>query len=211
MIRISGVAKGFSGTWVFRNLNLEIPRGGFCLVRGPNGSGKSTLLKLIAGILLPDEGEIAVEAQRIGYVGHENQLYLQRTVAENLKLFSHLFSSPLLPPGDPFRITPYWKRLVKTLSRGMRMRLVLSRTFALGADLYLLDEPENSLDEEGRSILFAWLERFLEEGKTILWVSHQPEELIRSGLKRQPELFTLTGSPSPPKSSLIAAPLHPVL
>ena len=71
--RARDLGQRFGEKQVLRDLDLEVPGGGFLLVTGPNGSGKSTLLALFAGLLAPTEGELEVDlaAWAIGYLGHE--------------------------------------------------------------------------------------------------------------------------------------------
>lgn len=182
MITFLGVEKRFGTQVVFSHLSFTLPQGELTLLKGPNGSGKTTLLKLAAGLLLPDEGKIIWETRRIGYVAHEGHFYLHRTVRENLSLSSRLFSSPLLPPDDPFRIEGLLDLPVRILSRGLRARVALSRIMAHDPDLYLLDEPEACLDHEGLEAFIAALLQARSKGRTILWATHKPLEFLEKSL-----------------------------
>ena len=96
MIRARGLGRRFGAKRVLRDLDLEVPIGGFLLVTGANGSGKSTLLALIAGLLAPTEGEVDVELprERIGYLAHEPLVYRELTALENLDLYGRLYHVP---------------------------------------------------------------------------------------------------------------------
>jgi len=202
MITFLGVRKGFQGEILFQDLSFSIEEGETWVIQGPNGSGKSTLLKLIAGILLPDEGTIHMKTNRIGIIGHANHLLFERTVRKNLEHFSRLFHSPQLPPGDPFRISPLLDRSVRTLSQGQRRRVALSRIFAWDPDLYLLDEPEAGLDEEGRTILYNLLRDVVRRGRTLLWATHEPLERIRPLFPREIQVLKL-----PSRETIFLEPL----
>src|SRR5206468_10748350 len=84
VIRAHKLGKRFGDKRVLRDVDLDLPRGGFLLVTGPNGSGKTTLLRVCAGLAIPTEGELHVDAGRgqIGYLGHEPLVYRELTALE---------------------------------------------------------------------------------------------------------------------------------
>jgi ABC-type multidrug transport system ATPase subunit len=77
---------------VLRNVDLDVPDGGFALVTGPNGSGKTTLLRICAGLAQPTEGELHVDVsrERIGFLAHDPLVYRELTGLENLELYGRL-------------------------------------------------------------------------------------------------------------------------
>ncbi len=93
MIRARGVAKRYGEKLALRRLDLDLPDGAFLVVTGPNGSGKTTLLRLVAGLAVPSEGTITVDATRaqIGFLGHEPLVYRELTALENLDLYGRLY------------------------------------------------------------------------------------------------------------------------
>src|SRR5581483_10482889 len=93
VIRARGLGKTFGVKRVLRNVDLDLPRGGFGLVTGPNGSGKTTLLRICAGLAVPSEGDLEVEAERarVGYLGHEPLVYRELSALENLDLYGRLY------------------------------------------------------------------------------------------------------------------------
>jgi len=88
VIEARKLGRRFGEKRVLRGVNLTVPRGGFAVVTGANGSGKTTLLRICAGLAIPTEGELRVEAERaqIGYLAHEPLVYRELTALENLEL-----------------------------------------------------------------------------------------------------------------------------
>jgi ABC-type multidrug transport system ATPase subunit len=183
IITARSLSKRFGDKQVLREIDLELGRDDLLLVTGRNGSGKSTLLRLLAGLLAPSSGELAVVVERraIGYLGHEPLVYLELTAAENLELYGRLYRVP----ERRERIGMLLERLglwevrherVSTYSQGMQQRLALCRTLLHDPELLLLDEPFAGLDQEGAALLDEQLGELL-TARTIVVVSHQPERL----------------------------------
>jgi len=170
---------------VLRDVDFEVPHGGFLLVTGPNGSGKSTLLSLCAGLLAPTAGELAVEADRgeIGYLAHEPLVYRELTALENLELFGRLYRlverreriGMLL---ERFSLWDARNERVSTYSRGMTQRLALCRALLHDPQLILLDEPFSALDDAGATLLDRELEALAGE-RTLVLATHDPQRVAR--------------------------------
>ena len=160
MISARSLGRRFGAKRVIRDLDLDLPAGGFLVVTGPNGSGKSTFLALLAGLLAPTEGEldVAVERGRIGYLAHEPLVYRELTALENLELYGRLYRVPerretigaLL---ERFGLWEARHERVGSFSRDMQQRLALCRTLLHGPDLLLLDEPYSSLDADAAGLV----------------------------------------------------------
>jgi ABC-type multidrug transport system ATPase subunit len=165
---------------VIRDLDLDLPRGGFLLVTGPNGSGKTTLLRLVAGLLVPTAGELRVDSprDRVGFLGHEPLVYRELTALENLDLYGRLYRVPerrerigmLL---ERFGLWDARNQWADSFSRGMLQRLALCRTLLHDPDLLVLDEPFSALDEEGAALLDRELAE-LRPRATFLVTTHEP-------------------------------------
>jgi ABC-type multidrug transport system ATPase subunit len=185
VIRARSLSRSFGEKEVLHGVDLDVPRGGFLLVTGRNGSGKSTLLRLLAGLLAPTGGELAVEACRraIGYVGHEPLVYRELTALENLELYGRLYRVPerrerigmLL---ERFGLWDARHERVSTHSRGMQQRLALCRALLHDPELLLLDEPFSGLDREGAALLDEQLGELVPI-RTFVVSSHQPEQVER--------------------------------
>lgn len=183
MIRARGVGKRFGEKEVLRDVDLDVPAGGFLLVTGRNGSGKSTLLLLLAGLLVPSSGELEVAAGRagVGFVGHEPLVYRELTALENLELYGRLYRVPERRERIGMVLERYglWEarhERAATYSRGMLQRLALCRATLHDPALLLLDEPFTGLDDEGAELLDRELAE-LAGTRTIVVSSHQPERL----------------------------------
>ena len=184
------------GVEAVRDASLLIERGSFCALVGPNGSGKSTLLRLLAGILVPGQGEILFEgsplanierrrlATRISYVPQSQSTVFPFTALEVVLTGRSPYTSRFrfesdadrdvareaLATVDALRLE---SRSVTELSVGERQLVAVARALAQDADCMLLDEPSSSLDLKHRARLIAILRRLREErGLTTLMVTH---------------------------------------
>jgi heme exporter protein A len=183
MIHARGLVRRFGEKRALAGVDLDVDVGAFLVVTGPNGSGKTTLLRLLAGLIVPTEGELRVAADRsrIGFLAHEPLVYRELTPLENLDLYGRLYRIPerrerigmLL---ERFGLWEARRTQTSALSRGMLQRLALCRTLLHEPDLLLLDEPFSSLDAAGANVLLDELSR-AEHRRTVVLASHQPERL----------------------------------
>lgn len=135
------------GRLVFEDVNLSVASGGALLVRGPNGAGKSSLLRLLAGLLRPAAGQVS-HPFKLAYLGHDNALKPDRTLVQELAFWGRLDGTRdrLDKALDRFDLAPLADVPVRVLSSGQKRRAALARTWASGAELWLLDEPTVGLD-----------------------------------------------------------------
>lgn len=194
-----GAGKRYGAHWVLSGLDVSIGRGETVAVFGKNGSGKSTFLKMIATLVAPSAGRVLVFGRdpskdkskirsRVRMLGHEKQLYDSLTARENLRLAADLLGvapeerGPLISGLlDRFRIAQTADRRVGQLSEGTKKRVVLARLL-LGVEqtqLFLLDEPHPTLDDEGRKILDELIAEWTKAGKTVLLSSHDHDLALR--------------------------------
>jgi ABC-type multidrug transport system ATPase subunit len=183
VIRARGLEKRYGRRRVLAAVDLDVGAGGVEVVTGPNGSGKTTLLRLIAGLLAPSRGTLAVEVDRarIGYVGHEPLVYRELSALENLDLYGRLYRVPerrerigmLL---ERFDLWEARNDRVSAYSRGMAQRLALCRALLHEPELVLLDEPYAGLDEGGAALLDRELAS-LAGTRTLVVSTHDPERL----------------------------------
>ena len=187
MIAAHALGKRFGEKRVLRNVELDVPRGGFAVVTGANGSGKTTLLRLCAGLARPSEGELRVDAERaaIGYLAHEPLVYRELTALENLDLYGRLYRVPerrerigmLL---ERFGLWDVRHDRVASYSRGMTQRLALCRALLHDPALLVLDEPYSALDESGAILL----DELLQELRTYVIATHDPARVERLATTR---------------------------
>ena len=183
MIEARKLGRRFGEKLVLRNVDFDVPRGGFALVTGPNGSGKTTLLRLCAGLAIPTEGELKVDAERaqIGFLAHEPLVYRELTALENLELYGRLYRveerreriGMLL---ERFGLWEARHDRVASYSRGMTQRLALCRVLLHDPQLLILDEPYTALDAQGAELLDAQLEE-LRSTRTFLVSTHDPQRV----------------------------------
>jgi ATPase subunit of ABC transporter with duplicated ATPase domains len=168
-----GLSKTYGSQEVFTDVGLAIDKGSRVVIVGLNGAGKTTLLRMLAGIDVPDTGEVKPgHGLKLGYYAQEHEtLDTTRTVVENLRtaapdltdtqvrsvLGSFLFS------GDDA------EKPVKVLSGGEKTRLALAALVVSAANVLLLDEPTNNLDPASREEILGALRSY--EGAVVL-VSH---------------------------------------
>jgi heme exporter protein A len=167
-------------------LDLVVAAGETVLITGPNGAGKTTLLRVLATVLRPTSGRVAVAGSElpagaagvrraVGYAGHDPLAYPDLTAKENLELYAALYSVPEIRVAEELdRVGLAGRRgdRAAELSRGMLQRLALARVGLHRPSIVLLDEPTAGLDADGRDVL----RRFLAEpGRTIVVATHEPE------------------------------------
>jgi ABC-type multidrug transport system ATPase subunit len=178
-------------------------------VLGGNGAGKTTLLRLLATVARPAAGELRLFGQdvatqraalrgRIGYLAHQPGLYPSLTAAENLELFCTLRGLPRSRSGETLAAVGMQSlggRLAGDLSRGEQQRLALGRSLLHDPELWVLDEPDASLDASGRALLGP-----LAEGRTVVLATHDrrlvqdlcPKRLLlRGGQTEEPPRLEL--------------------
>jgi heme exporter protein A len=183
MIEARKLGRRFGEKRVLRDVDLDLPRGGFAVVTGPNGSGKTTLLRLCAGLMVPTEGELDGNAPRgeIGYLGHEPLVYRELSALENLDLYGRLYHVAERRERIGMLLERYglWDvrhDRVASYSRGMTQRLALCRVLLHEPALLVLDEPYTALDAQGAELLDAQLAELLHE-RTFLVSTHDPARI----------------------------------
>lgn len=175
---------------VLDGVSFDVQRGTLTAILGPSGCGKTTLMKILAGILIPDDGHISTNASnadlrdQIAYMPQSDSLLPWRTALDNAMLSSQIGgldrsearteAQSLL---SRFGLRGFEKAYPSELSGGMKQRLTLIRTFLAHREILLLDEPLGSLDALTRTDMQEWLLGVWEQlGKTVLLVTHDVEE-----------------------------------
>jgi NitT/TauT family transport system ATP-binding protein len=174
------------------NVSFSIRKGEFVSLIGPSGCGKTTVLNMIAGLIVPTEGQILIDGQpvtglqarRISYMFARDALLPWRTAVQNVELAMEMCGAKP-PPGkagwllDLVGLKGFERHYPSQLSQGMRQRVALARTLAVEADLWLMDEPFAALDANTRTLLQAQFNRIWEDArKTAVLVTHDLSEAI---------------------------------
>ena len=193
MYEIDGICKSYFGNPVLKPIRFCVPPGGCIGITGENGSGKSTLLRILAQVEEPDRGDIRYQGRSVlgdrvflrrslGYVPQNNELLEDLTVRSQLKLWQSAcgLSGPLPEEVlDLLGIHPMLKTPIRHLSGGMKRRVSIAMALLSGPEILIMDEATTGLDREYTEKLLNWLENHLRTGGSILWCSHQQEELAR--------------------------------
>jgi heme ABC exporter ATP-binding subunit CcmA len=162
-------------------LDLELPAGARLAVLGGNGAGKTTLLRMLATTTRPASGRLELLGldtvrqrdrirARLGHLGHQVGLYPALTALENLEFFATLHGLGRAAAEEALallRLAPLARTRAERLSRGQQQRLALARAVLHRPELLVLDEPDASLDAEGRELLGG-----LVEGRTVVMATH---------------------------------------
>ncbi|MDO9503236.1 ABC transporter ATP-binding protein [Falsiroseomonas sp.] len=199
MIRFENVSVRFGTTEALSGVNLQVAAGVLCALVGPSGSGKSTLMKLVNRLVEPSAGRVLVRGadvagqdparlrRSIGYVMQSTGLFPHRSVAANigtvprlLRWDSSRIAARVAALLELVQLDPALaQRLPGALSGGQAQRVGLARALAADPDILLMDEPFGAVDPITRRDLRAELRRIhAETGKTILLVTHDPEEAL---------------------------------
>ncbi len=170
--------------WALRDVSLEIPKGATFGLIGENGSGKSTLLQLIAGILKPTSGEVAVEGRVSALLELGSGFNPEYTGRDNVFLYgailglSHREMERLYPAIESFaEIGDFIDRPVKTYSSGMVIRLAFAAAVSVAPDILLVDEALAVGDIYFRQRCMRKMHELKREGVTIVFVTHAAGEV----------------------------------
>lgn len=172
--------------WALRNVSFTVEPGESIGVVGRNGQGKSTLLRLVAGVLLPDEGSVEVRGGVAPLIELTGGFVGDLTVRENVRLTAGLHGMPkaeitrrygemiAFAELEDFQDTPY-----KHLSNGMKVRLAFSVVSQLDEPILLVDEVLAVGDKAFREKCYRRIDELLAERRTLFFVSHNERDLRR--------------------------------
>jgi ABC-2 type transport system ATP-binding protein len=196
VIVVDGLTRAFGAKHALANVSLQVGPGEIHALLGPNGSGKTTLLRILAGLLTPSSGTVAVlgsaptrqsrgERALVGLVtSGDRSLYLRISGFENLLFFGRLFglskkqaavrASELL---DLVGLADAAHQRAGTYSNGMRKRLGVARALVAQPAVLLVDEATHDLDPERAREIRALVESTTESGTAVVWATQRLEEI----------------------------------
>ena len=206
VLQVKGVTKSFENEEIIRRISLELKEGEIVSLLGVSGGGKTTLFNIIAGLSVPDEGEVYLEGTNItgkpgsvSYMLQKDLLLPYRTIVDNVAL-------PLIIRGvkkeearrkaasffEEFGLEGTENKYPSQLSGGMKQRAALLRTYLFSEKVALLDEPFSALDMLTKGTVHEWYLDVMEKIKlSTLFVTHDIDEAILLSDR----IYLLTGKP----------------
>ena len=196
-LRVTGVNKQYPTLHAVRDMDFTIEPGECFGLLGPNGAGKSTTIRMICGLAHITSGAIEVfgipaypgnrDLKRIlGVVSQDDNLDPDLTVQQNVQLHGYFYGLPRQYVKRRTDELLAWMQLdtkaqqqVRTLSGGMRRRLVIARALVSNPKLLILDEPTTGLDPQIRHLVWSKIRELRNQGVTVLLTTHYMEEAER--------------------------------
>ena len=170
---------------VFSDISVTFLPSSITYIMGPNGSGKTSFLRMLGGIQKPSTGIVTMGKKPIKaealtkpyclYVGHQNAVKMELTVLENIILWSKFYNSPETVAAALyfFKLNDRADRKCYELSAGNKQKVALSRLLACNSNIWLLDEVDQSLDQENRELLDRLIISKADSGGIILMTTHE--------------------------------------
>jgi ABC-2 type transport system ATP-binding protein len=192
LVRVESLVKRYGDVHALRGVTFEIKKGEVFGLLGPNGAGKTTTIEILEGLRQPDAGRVSVCGldparesaqlkQRIGAQLQDTVLSDKIRVEEALNLFQSFYErrTPTAMLLDRFGLVEKRHTFFEHLSGGQKQRLSLALALVNDPELVLLDEPTVGLDASVRRDIYALIEQFRREGRTVLLTTHYIEEAER--------------------------------
>jgi len=195
-VALSGVSHSFADVGVLDDFSLTVDVGSFVSIVGPSGCGKSTVLRMLAGLLAPTQGTAHVNGTSavlrpglVGYMAQRDLLLPWKRALDNACIGGDVAGknpsqtrTQARKLFEQFGLAGFEDAWPSQLSGGMRQRLALLRTYLIGANVMLLDEPFGALDAITRRELHTWLQQFWlndnSSSTTVVFVTHDVEEAL---------------------------------
>jgi multiple sugar transport system ATP-binding protein len=200
-VHLRNLVKTYPGaaTRATNDVSLDIADGEFMVLLGPSGCGKTTLLRMLAGLELPDSGQIVVGGRDVTYLPPKDRnlsmvfqsyaVFPHRKVRDNIGFGLAMRGTDAKEirrkvdwAADLLQLGAYLDRYPTQLSGGQRQRVAVARAIVVDADVLLMDEPLSNLDALLRLSFRSDLKKLVEEiGTTTLYVTHDQSEALSLG------------------------------
>lgn len=194
LITVENFHMAFGKSTVIEDLSFSVERGETFGLLGSNGSGKTTIIRALLGIYQPSSGQLMIDGEpyrvegkvKLGYLPEERGLYKKESVIDTMSYFGSL-------KGMSRQIAKEWsldylervgirdkaKERLDKLSGGQQQKVQLGITIMHEPDLLILDEPTKGFDPVNRRLLMDIIEEHQQKGATVIFVTHQMEEVER--------------------------------
>jgi len=196
MIAAAGLTRRFGSRTVVDDVTFEVARGEIVALLGPNGAGKTTTMRMLAGLIAPSSGTIAIDGvtltratgmavrSRVGFLTEAPGLWDRLTVRENLDLYAGLYgvsnaARTIDRLVETFELGARQSTRTAELSKGTRQKVALARALLHDPVVLLLDEPTSGLDPEVTRSVRVLLEERRAAGCSILVSTHNLDEAER--------------------------------
>ncbi len=193
-LEINKLTKCFGDFCAVDQIDLQVNTGEIYGFLGPNGAGKTTTIKMLAGLLLPDTGQITIAGHNLleetnlckqltGYIPDRPFLYEKLTGTEYLRFISSLYTTGDVDRNlnhasrylELFDLTEWQDHLIESYSHGMRQKLIMTSIFMLDQPLIVVDEPMVGLDPKSARIVKELFKKKAASGTTIFLSTHSLE------------------------------------
>lgn len=196
ILKLEKITKKFGSTDILREISLEIHKGEFITLLGSSGCGKTTTIRIIAGLEMPDSGQVYLDGKDVTLL--EPNRRNVNTVFQNYALFPHMDVAANVAYGlklkkvakgdieervakvlDLVQLNGYEKRMPSELSGGQKQRVAIARAVVNNPEVLLLDEPLGALDLQLRRQMQTELKRLQKQlGITFIYITHDQEEAM---------------------------------
>ncbi|PYR00678.1 MAG: heme ABC exporter ATP-binding protein CcmA [Acidobacteria bacterium] len=189
VIAATRLTRRFGSRTVVNDITFAVSRSEIVALLGPNGAGKTTTLRMLAGLIAPTSGSVAIDGvqltkaagtslrRRIGFLTEAPGLWDRLTVRENLRIYAGLYDlahaeQTIDRALEMFELTDCRSARAAELSKGMRQKVALARALLHDPAILLLDEPSSGLDPEVMRMVRRLLEERRAAGCSILVSTH---------------------------------------
>ena len=189
MFELKNIYKSFGSLRVFDDFSINFNKNIINCILGPSGCGKTTLLNIIAGLMIPDSGDISgINLDKISCVFQEPRLLPWKTARKNIEftLRDKYTQNKVMEVVDKYiklvQLDGYGDYYPGQMSGGMNQRVSLARAFSFPSEIILMDEPFKGLDYKlKQSLQNSFLELWQSDKRTVIYVTHDVDEAIELG------------------------------
>jgi simple sugar transport system ATP-binding protein len=227
VLELKGITKRFPGVLANDHIDISLNKGEILALLGENGAGKTTLMNILYGLYKPDEGEILINGEKIvikspidairagiGMVHQHFMLIPVFTVAENVMLgeeYTHTggfldrlkAAKRIKEISDLYKLNINPDDMVEDLPVGLQQRVEIIKLLFRNADILIMDEPTAVLTPQEVDELFAILKKLVQEGKSIIFITHKLREVMECSDRIQViRLGKVVGETTPKEASV---------